>query len=260
MVRIGYMSDLHLRFNGNHEEFISGLMPDVDVQIIAGDVIDGVLDIDVLRQLLKRFTMPVVFVPGNHEFFCKSIEPFSAERRLKNLEREFPNLHVLIGETWQMPDGPRFVGTTLWYTATGALAWRNSNWADIRIIPDIGPYTVERSAVDDALLDGLEEGDVVVTHMLPSWKCVDPRFAGAPNNELFVRDVERRIRDARPALWVHGHTHAPVDLWIGETRVLCNPRGTIRNGVHENPEFDPHASIAWPVAKDVPGGPLAVIK
>jgi len=28
-------------------------------------------------------------------------------------------------------------------------------------------------------------------------------------------------------LWVHGHTHDPYDYVIGETRVVCNPRGYI---------------------------------
>jgi predicted phosphodiesterase len=28
-----------------------------------------------------------------------------------------------------------------------------------------------------------------------------------------------------PKLIVHGHTHDPCDYMIGETRVICNPRG-----------------------------------
>jgi predicted phosphodiesterase len=29
------------------------------------------------------------------------------------------------------------------------------------------------------------------------------------------------------AVWVHGHMHNPSDYQVGDTRVLCNPRGYI---------------------------------
>ena len=28
-------------------------------------------------------------------------------------------------------------------------------------------------------------------------------------------------------LWTHGHTHEPFDYMVGETRIVCNPRGYI---------------------------------
>ena len=28
-------------------------------------------------------------------------------------------------------------------------------------------------------------------------------------------------------LWTHGHTHQKYDYMVGETRVVCNPRGYI---------------------------------
>jgi hypothetical protein len=30
-------------------------------------------------------------------------------------------------------------------------------------------------------------------------------------------------------LWTHGHTHHPFDYVIGETRIVCNPRGYINH-------------------------------
>lgn len=244
-MRIGYMSDLHLRFNQDHESFIALLDPSVDVQVIAGDVIDGAFDIDLLRSLFKRFTIPVVFVPGNHEFFMKAVHPFEMERQLKALENEFSDLHVLNGETWQMPGGPRFVGTTMWYRSTIDMSLRHSSWADYRFIQDHHAFANAKFSADEGLLCSIEHHDVVVTHMLPSWKCVDNRFAGATTNELFVRNTEPLILDKKPAAWIHGHTHSPIDIWVGETRVLCNPRGCYRDSKPENPSFDPNMSFEW---------------
>ena len=32
----------------------------------------------------------------------------------------------------------------------------------------------------------------------------------------------------RPDLWVHGHLHWRRDYVVGDTRVICNPRGYAR--------------------------------
>jgi hypothetical protein len=44
-------------------------------------------------------------------------------------------------------------------------------------------------------------------------------------------------------LWIHGHTHDSFDYRLNGTRVLCNPRGYARDGVNENPMFDPQLVI-----------------
>jgi hypothetical protein len=33
------------------------------------------------------------------------------------------------------------------------------------------------------------------------------------------------VIESRAALWIHGHVHTAQDYRLGETRVLCNPRG-----------------------------------
>ena len=45
-------------------------------------------------------------------------------------------------------------------------------------------------------------------------------------NGAFASDLDDFIA-YRPQirLWTHGHTHEPFDYMIGETRVVCNPRG-----------------------------------
>ena len=34
-------------------------------------------------------------------------------------------------------------------------------------------------------------------------------------------------QDAKIVLWTHGHMHDPLDYMIGDTRVVCNPRGYV---------------------------------
>jgi predicted phosphodiesterase len=70
---------------------------------------------------------------------------------------------------------------------------------------------------------------VVVTHHTPSWQSCAPKWLGdRVMNGAFHTELGDFIA-YRPQikLWVHGHTHDDFDYAIGETRVVCNPRGYI---------------------------------
>lgn len=68
---------------------------------------------------------------------------------------------------------------------------------------------------------------VVVGHHTPSHQSCHPRYkddqimnGGYHNNyEDYIMDHPKIV------LWTHGHTHEKYDYMIGETRVVCNPRG-----------------------------------
>ena len=47
--------------------------------------------------------------------------------------------------------------------------------------------------------------------------------AGA--EQAAIRAGESDPLERQPALWIHGHMHDPVDVVLGQTRVLCNPAG-----------------------------------
>jgi Icc-related predicted phosphoesterase len=70
---------------------------------------------------------------------------------------------------------------------------------------------------------------VVVGHHAPSKKSVKPRYAeDVEMNGAYSSDLEDFIL-AHPQikLWTHGHTHDVFDYNIGNTRIVCNPRGYI---------------------------------
>ena len=75
---------------------------------------------------------------------------------------------------------------------------------------------------------------IVVGHHCPSELSVAPQYKGDLLNGAFRSKLDDFI-EARPQIkyWLHGHTHHNFNYWIGETRVVCNPRG-----------YDGHESIA----------------
>jgi Icc-related predicted phosphoesterase len=70
---------------------------------------------------------------------------------------------------------------------------------------------------------------IVVGHHAPSSQSVAEWYrADTLMNGAFRSDLEEFIMD-RPQIkvWFHGHMHSNSNYWIGETRVVCNPRGYI---------------------------------
>jgi predicted phosphodiesterase len=71
---------------------------------------------------------------------------------------------------------------------------------------------------------------IVVGHHCPSELSVAPQYKGDLLNGAFRSSLDEFI-EARPQIryWLHGHTHHNFNYWIGETRVVCNPRGYIEH-------------------------------
>jgi DNA repair exonuclease SbcCD nuclease subunit len=70
---------------------------------------------------------------------------------------------------------------------------------------------------------------VVVGHHTPSHTSCHPRYKDDQvMNGGYHSDLSEFILD-RPGikLWTHGHTHEHFDYMIGDTRIVCNPRGYI---------------------------------
>ena len=79
---------------------------------------------------------------------------------------------------------------------------------------------------------------VVMTHHAPSDMSVADRFKGDALSPAFASDLNHLIDASGSALWVHGHVHDSFDYHIGQTRVVCNPRGYY--GREVNPGFSPN--------------------
>lgn len=243
-MRLHVLSDLHLG--------LQGMLPprvEADVTILAGDILRPASAAMEWAASLER---PVLYVPGNHEFYGGSLPNVRQELARSAHEHGIQ----LLDQDLRVIDGVRFVGATLWtdFNLFGAAGKERAMTLAGRFMRD---FTVIRNAKGDVftptdscalfaeqyawLASTLDEPfagpTVVITHHAPTPRSVHPRFADSPVSAAFVSDCTALM--GRAALWVHGHTHDSFDYVVDGTRVVCNPRGYCPGNVQENPEFDP---------------------
>jgi predicted phosphodiesterase len=251
-VRLHVFSDLHFEISERTapEFFVSqgwhSLERRAEVAILAGDV--GSTQpgriVDTLVEPLLLFSRryrDVFYVPGNHEPYGTSLRECSAQLVRHVVQNpDLANVHVLRAFPAATPTaaaGRAIHGGSLWFPSTEETEdpMRRRLLNDFHLIQDIDDAPHEHEQLLASLRQRVSPGDLVVTHHGPSLLSVPTEFVGSVVNCFFTTDLEELIRTLKPALWVHGHAHNPLDYWVGETRIYANPLGYPGEG--SNPDF-----------------------
>ncbi len=261
-------SDLHLEYL--NKRFPESLRVDrlytpfADVMVLAGDIHVGM-------QAVEKFghwPHPVLYIPGNHEFYDHAIDP-----QVAALRKAAENTAIVVMSRDEYIDqGVRFLGCTLWtdYQLNGtggrqlaamfACEARIADHRKIMGIQKVGQgfsakqayqlHQEERAWLEHKLDEPFDGRTVVITHHAPSRGSIHPRFRGDPCNSAFVSDLDELVMKAD--LWIHGHVHDSFDYKVGKCRVVANPGsyattlGKVKQFEElefENPFFDPQMVI-----------------
>ncbi len=230
-IKLQIMSDLHLEASGLQNPQCSS----ADLVILAGDIHNGIFGI---HWALEQFSVPVIYVPGNHEFYGHSRPELMV--KMRRLAR---GSHVHLLEQDSLDIGSfRFHGTTLWTDFALDGDRRSAMHTAQHFMPDYRaihasrgePFTPQRALdlhrrnlawLRGQLGKSLGHRNIVVSHHAPSPRSIASQYHGNSLNPAFVTDLEDLIDSNEIALWVHGHTHTAFDYNIAGTRIVCNPRG-----------------------------------
>jgi predicted phosphodiesterase len=211
------------------------------------------------RDFLKRcsFQFPhTVYVAGNHEFYhgkwMRTIDV------LRDECAKLPNVYFLERDCKKIDD-VTFVGGTLWTNMNKGdpltLHAVRDMMNDFRIIKkefegytNLKPHDTvirHRQTLDyikSVIAEKADEKFVVVGHHSPSFQSVSEQYKHETlMNGAYHSDLSEFIMDhPQIKLWTHGHTHHPFDYMIGETRVVCNPRGYESDGYSEDSGWNPN--------------------
>lgn len=247
-MKLALVSDIHLEFGDIDVRNTNS----ADVLVLSGDICTA-------RDLVKnnshhartvKFWHTVnqeyehtVYVMGNHEHYG------SDYRRTQSIIQDFfdrHNLHNihLLEKSYISLSGYLFVGGTLWtdYNRGDPLtlqyasmsmndyrAIKDSHKPNYKLYPNLiyDDHIACKSFIVDTLKQNPSTPTVVVGHHAPSTLSIAPQYQNDRHtNGLFVSDLSELILDnPQIVLWTHGHTHDPFDYQVGDTRVVCNPRG-----------------------------------
>jgi predicted phosphodiesterase len=252
-MRVNLISDLHLEFSTDLT------LPGGDVLIVAGDMCEAKnLKQDKFQDwVFDNFDKyrEVIYVLGNHEHYGLQLQ------KTKVLVEDFmpDNVRVLENET-HIIDDVMFVGGTLWTDMNKgdpmtALRCREymTDYKHITMYNSVkNAYhkltpehttVMHRATRDYIIAEAKANPDrkiVMVTHMLPSMLAISEQYKhDYALNGAFASDLDYIfLENPNIKFAVFGHTHDFKDFTIGETRLLCNPRG-YTGYEQRSMEFDP---------------------
>ena len=257
-MKIAICSDLHLEFGDivlNNDG--------ADVLILGGDILtaqelhdfkaDDVKFVDELtrrgtaeryREFLARCSAEfphVIYIAGNHEFYHSKYP--DAYNYLEEECSVFNNVHFLEQSCKEICD-VTFIGATLWTDMNNSdrttllivqemmndyRIVRNSNRNYARLTPSdtVVRHKNTLEYIKSTIKSDPNKKYVVVGHHAPHKLSVKPRYAeDIEMNGAYSSDLGYFIANhPQIVLWTHGHTHDQFDYYVGDTRIVCNPRG-----------------------------------
>ncbi|RKZ88964.1 MAG: hypothetical protein DRR19_11975 [Candidatus Parabeggiatoa sp. nov. 1] len=149
-------------------------------------------------------------------------------------------------------EGFKFLGCTLWtdfkllgqphIAAFDAQQWM-MDYKKIRVSPNQTALFHAQSLkwLQNELLNGSQQKTIVITHHAPSIRSIPLSDRLYSLSAAFASPLDDFVINAGANLWIHGHIHHTLDYQLGNTRVICNPKGypdeMLFNTVNRSPNF-----------------------
>lgn len=235
---INYGSDLHLEFQ-ELDNWRPCNFDGARVLILAGDICTvntATYFVDFFNHIAQEWEF-VLITSGNHEYYGAYFE--EADLQFKEFYSRWSNftyLHSRTGKIQTTIAGINFVGTTLWSDIRSPVVQQYVQGVmnDYRRIRIHGKRFLVRDTVAEfhkqfaEIKNSIKENTVIFTHYAPSFESSLECYKTDPVTHAYATSLENFIFD-NPEIkfWIHGHMHNKSDYLIGDTRILCNPRGYV---------------------------------
>jgi len=236
-MKIQILSDLHVDHKKNYDLFNNRFHARADTLIIAGDIHPH--NSENYDTFIKNCLLPkwknVIIIPGNHEFYGSTFDDEKFGHFIKLYENSdghkvhYCNNHILEIEDTQ------FICSTLWshigLSNVYKIQHMLNDYHEIRgltvdIVNEI--HMINKNFLIDSLLQvPNEKRCIVVTHHVPSFNLISPRWRSDDLNEAFSADLDTIIMTYSDKIshWIHGHSHDSIDKILDGVRFIRNPMG-----------------------------------
>ena len=248
-MKIRIMSDIHNDVNYEHPFRLS----DVDkFTIVAGDISGS--RYDTIKWVNSNMRNGII-IGGNHSGYSDdNVSLQLIHKELSDYYKIEDNVSYL-ENAYKIVDDVVFIGTTLWtdFRLDGDTTMHMNDYhydhyddnGELRLLKPqdtLDMFNKSFAFIEETVKKFTDKKVVVVTHHAPSIKSIHSRYLSGYTNSCYASNLEQFILDnPNIKLWVHGHVHSNFDYMIGDTRVVCNPRGY--EMYHENLEFNPDFEV-----------------
>ena len=242
-MKIQYASDLHLEFSDNWRYLKDHpLKPVGDILVLAGDIGylgDENYTVHPFWDWASDNYEQVIACMGNHEFYkyydvATLPDGYCLEIR-KNV-KSYYNGVVRVGDT-------DFILSTLWsYIPLSEASYTERAVTDFhRIlcngeIMTFADFNREHSRclqfIKDSVSNSRAAKKIVVTHHVPSFRMLCPKYADSKINGAFTVELADYIEQSGIDVWIYGHSHYNVDIGIGNTLCVSNQLGYVFHNEH----------------------------
>jgi DNA repair exonuclease SbcCD nuclease subunit len=252
------MSDIHLEVC---PFIIPPMVEDTNtILILAGDVFNkscfnNNTSINFFK-LLNRFRS-VIYVPGNHEYYGGHISMVDNDIKNWFIKNDITNIHYLNNNEIVI-DNIAFIGSTLWTDVNNGnpisridiengmndyKKIRSEGYRKLLTKDTIKLHNISKKYIIDRIEFHKNENRkvVVISHHAPSELSIAPKYKNDPLNFGYFSNISEII-DNGPDLYFHGHMHDTFNYILGNTKVICNPRGyakTISSNYMEDSKINP---------------------
>ena len=274
-MKIQLVSDLHLEFedvNIKNESNADVLILSGDI-LVADDLRNQPADLSLAdipdegygrarralryRDFFLRVSFQfkhVIYIMGNHEHYHGKFDKSAGIIRETIGYLNIHNIHLLDRDIKEI-DGVHFVGGTMWTDCNKGDPMTQYHlehcMTDFRVIRIAGEnfkkflpmrtvmeFTKTRDYFKTVIGNLPKDAKIVVcSHHAPSHLSIHEIYKNDTlMNGGYSSDLSEFILDhPQIKLWTHGHMHNNFDYMIGDTRVVCNPKGYPgENGDFEN--------------------------
>jgi len=240
MLKIQYMSDLHLERKLNSQYFSENPIPKIgDILILAGDITaatklfykDSFFD-----DISEKFNQ-VFMIPGNHEYYSIQElnlinEPF-INRKIRDNVTLLNNQNIIF-------EGINFIFSTMWtHISPDKEFGIMQNIKDFEfiktgrnrlLVSDVNKLFKDSfDFIEKTVKNNTEEKVMIVTHHAPTLQVISQYYKTSAIQNAFSVELHPFIFDNNIDYWLYGHTHDNIDIEINGTQVICNQFGYVFN-------------------------------
>ena len=248
------ISDIHLEYYNELPELNYFFKVSAPNLILAGDICYyNHHNFMIFFKKVSKLYDNVFFIPGNHDYYAYNKIPDihfdEIDFVMKSNLSCFKNVHFIQEDSIEFENTIIF-GTTLWCKTTKTnddvnvklltneyyIKTKHKYAPSYKYVKELNTrqYNWLRNSIKNLYT---HKNIIVVTHYLPSKKCINKKYKNDPYNDMYFTDCEDIMKYAN--IWIAGHTHNPFISNINNCQVFVNPGGD----PEENTGYDKQLTI-----------------